>query len=322
MLLPDDLEDDLPMTIANEVETSTLKVWNILKASYEGDLAAVKEMVASCPELAYAQYNYTPPIHFAVREGHAPLVEYLLFECGAHDPAYRIYPFLDHLETIADDRGLVEIAAMLRKYAADGEWQQFSGDNGNIHYPRTDGQAAFQRAVNKVEMKEVERVLQDHPEWARDNTFFWGEGILTMPAKGNHRELMTLLMRHGATVPLVLKWAHAYYFERFEQAQFLMENGMDPNTQSWHGVTLLHDCAWKGWADRAKLLIDHGAELNSIDDEYLSTPLGYAARFGHKEVVELLLAAGADRNLSGADWSTPLAWATTKGHDEIAKILS
>ncbi len=49
-------------------------------------------MVDECPELIYAQYNYHPPIHFAVREGHLDLVRYLLRN-GAHAPDYRSYPF-------------------------------------------------------------------------------------------------------------------------------------------------------------------------------------------------------------------------------------
>jgi ankyrin repeat protein len=322
MLLPDDLKDDLPMTIANGVRTTTLKVWGILKASYGGATEKVKAYINECPALSYAQYNYTPPIHFAVREGHADLVEYLLFQCGAHDPPYRTYPFLDSLETIATERGHNEIAAMLRRYAEEPKLQKFSGDNGEIHYPRTDEQIAFQKAVNKVETRKVESTLREHPEWARDNTFFWGEGILCMPAKGNHRELMSLLMSHGATVPRLLKWAPAYYFERYDSAEFLLRNGMDPNTMSWHGVTLLHDMAQKGWADRVRLLVEHGADLDRIEDEYRSTPLGLAARWGHREIVEMLLKAGANVNRSGAEWSTPPAWATSRGHTEIAKMLA
>ena len=322
MILPPDLKDDLPMTIANGVRTTSLKVWAILKASADGDLAKVKELIGECPELAYAQYNYTPPIHLAVREGHTDVAEYLLFECGAHDPWYRTYPCLDSLDTMADERGYDEIVAMLQRYANESDrWQKFSGDNGEIHYPRSEEQIAFQKAIDQVNIPEVELTLKEHPEWARDNTFFWGEGILCMPAKGNHRELMALLIGYGATVPKLLKWAPAYYFERPDSAEFLLANGMDPNTMSWHGVTLLHDMAWKGWADRAKLLVDHGADIDAIEGEYRSTPLGIAARFGDQERVELLLEAGAYAQRSGAVWSTPLHWAESRGHRDIAEIL-
>jgi hypothetical protein len=321
MILPDELKLDLPMTIAGGVVTTTMKVWEILVASRDGRLDTVRQMVEECPEMAYAQYNYTPPIHFAVREGHAALVEYLLFECGAHDPDYKTYPFLDSLDRIADDRGSGEIVEMLRRYRDDPSLQKFKGDNGKIHFERSEPQHEFEKAVDKNDIETVERILEDHPEWAQDNTYFWGEGVLCMPAKGNHREMMLLLMGRGATVPKVLKWAPAYYFERYDSAEFLMEHGMDANTSDWHHVTLLHNMAQKDWGDRAKLLIDHGADIDAIDEEYQSTPLGIAARWGRAEIVKLLLDAGADPTRSGAAWSAPIAWAEKNGHAEIVKML-
>ena len=45
-----------------------------------------------------------------------------------------------------------------------------------------------------------------------------------------------------------------------------------------------------------------------------STPLGLAARWGHRTMVALLLDRGADPNASGAPWATPLEWARKKGH--------
>jgi len=72
------MKQALQMKVANDFVSTTTQVWNILKASYDGNLDQVKKMVTDCPELLYAQYNYTPPIHFAVREGHLHLVDYLL----------------------------------------------------------------------------------------------------------------------------------------------------------------------------------------------------------------------------------------------------
>ena len=76
-----------------------------------------------------------------------------------------------------------------------------------------------------------------------------------------------------------------------------------------------------GDVPKARLLIEHGADVDRIDDEYRSTPFGYAARWGHVELVKLLLDCGADPNKSGAPWSTPLAWARKKNHDEVERIL-
>ena len=51
------------------------------------------------------------------------------------------------------------------------------------------------------------------------------------------------------------------------------------------------------------------------------TPLHYAAIKGHKEVVELLIAAGADVNAKDIDEWTPLHRAADAGHKEVAELL-
>jgi uncharacterized protein len=320
MIQPHELKSALPMNLSNGVTSTTTVVWNTLVAAKEGQLNVLKKLVSECAELAYAQYNYAPPIHFAVREGHTEMVDYLL-SIGAHDPSYKIYPFQDSLDVIAQDRGHHEIADMLERYSKDPTCLKFKGDNGAIDYQRNDSQRDFETAVDKEDIRQVEKILQEHPEFARDQTYFWGEGILMMPAKAGNVELCELLMRHGATVPQILKWAQFYYFEQDESAEFLMENGMNPDVMSWHHVTLLHDMAQKGEIKKASLLIKHGAEINAIDDEYQSTPLGMAARWGHTHMVEYLLEQGADARKAGRPWATPLAWAQRKKHTAIEHLL-
>jgi ankyrin repeat protein len=310
----------LPMEVGNKVLSTTDKVWDILMSSRDGNLEHVKELVNECPELVYAQYNYTPPIHFAVREGHNELVSYLL-EKGAHDPAYKTYPFLDSLETIAADRGFREIVLYLQDYAAIPSRQQFFGDNGKIFFNRTEDQLLFQKAVDQGDIINTQTILNDHPEFALDETYFWGEGILTFAAKLNNRAMVDLLMSYGAKVPDILKWTQKYYFERLDGAIYMMEKGMNPNTMSWHHVTILHDMAKNGDLARARLLIDYGADVNLIEEEYQSTPLGLAARWGHLNMVNYLLEQGADPELAGARWATPLSWAVKKGHTVIAERL-
>ena len=320
MIQPIEMKSDQPMVLSNRVTSTTTRVWDVLTASKDGDLKRVKELVAQCPELIYAQYNYTPPIHFAVREGHAELVNYLLNN-GAHDPSYRIYPFQESLETVAKDRNFDEIALLLEQYAHDPSRQKYKGDNGEILYNRTTVQQEFQEAVDKGSLVKTEQILKEHPEFAKDQTYFWGEGILVFAAKGNDRRMIDLLMNYGAKVPDVLKWAQFYYFERLDAAAYMMEKGMNPNVMSWHHVTLLHDMAQKGNIQKAELLIKYGAAINPVDEEFKSTPLGMAARWGEVEMVKFLLTQGADPNKAGASWATPVAWANKKGHLEIESIL-
>jgi hypothetical protein len=210
---------------------------------------------------------------------------------------------------------------LLDQYANEPARHRYKGDNGRIRVDRTDLQKEFQQAVDKNDNDRVEQILQSNPGFVLDENYFWGEGILMMPSKHFQLQMMKLLMDYGAKVPKVLKWTQQYYFKQFDSAEYLLEHGMNPDTMSWHHVTILHDMAQNGNIPKAELLIKHGAALNPIEEEYQSTPLALAARWGHREMVDFLLGQGADANLSGAAWSTPLAWAIKKGHKEIVNVL-
>ena len=319
MLTPIEMQRTLPMSLHGGARSTTTEVWAMLTAANAGDLERVKELIAQQPALATCQYNYTPPLHFAVREGHLELVRFLV-ERGAYDPGYKSYPFGDSLVTIARDRGFDEIVALLdgaRERGLAHKWI----DTGEIDYQQDEQELRFDRALHDGKRKDVERLLAERPALASNEMSSWAEGVLMMPAKGRNRSLLELLLLKGARVPLMSKWARFYYFKHDDIAAFLMERGMSAHHRTWHGVTLLHDMAQNGDLAKARLLIDHGAELDLIEDEYRSTPLGLAARWGRRPLVELLLSRGANPNASGAPWSTPLAWARAKGHAEIERML-
>jgi hypothetical protein len=164
-------------------------------------------------------------------------------------------------------------------------------------------------------------MLRDRPELALDPFASWFEGILAMPANRGSRPMLELLMEHGARVPDVTKWGASYYFKRDEIAALLLERGMNPHHMNIHYTTLLHDMACTGDVTRAQRLLAAGADLDALDEEFRSTPLGLAARFGRREMVELLLSRGADPNRAGAPWATPVEWARKKGHADIASRL-
>ena len=320
MIRPIELKLEFPIKLSGGEYSTTWKVWEILKASHDGDLASVVKLTEECAGLIYAQYNYTPPVYFAVREGHPDLLRSLLAR-GAHDSKYRNYPFQDSLQTIAADRGFDDIVVILDNYVADPANQKYKGDNGETEYGRSELQREFETAVDKEDIVRTKEILEINPEFALDPTYFWSEGILLFAAKEYNVPMMELLMGYGAKVPEILKWCQYYYFERSDSAAWLLDHGMNSNTMSWHKVTILHDMAQKGFIDRAEMLIRHGADINAVDEEYLSTPLGMAARWGKKEMVEFLLKNGADHSMSGAPWSTPLAWSRKKRFSEIEKIL-
>ncbi|HEU5289184.1 MAG TPA: ankyrin repeat domain-containing protein [Cyclobacteriaceae bacterium] len=320
MLQPAELKLDLPVELSNGAMSSTSMLWKILLASKEGDLDTIRKLAGDCPELIYGQYNYTPPIHLAVREGHVSTVKYLL-DNGAYDPRYKTYPFQDSLLAIANERGHHEIKALLNEYGADSSRQKYRGDNGKILYPRSELQQEFERAVEQRNIERVSQLLKTSPDLIKDETYFWGEGILLFAVKENNRPMIDLLTRYGAKVPVLLKWTQFYYFEHDDGAAYIMKKGMNPNTMSWHHVTILHDMAQKGNISKAELLLNYGAEIDPIDEEYQSTPLGMAARWGHIEMARYLLKKGANPNKAGASWATPLEWAKLICYDDIEAVL-
>jgi uncharacterized protein len=320
MIQPLEMKETLPMELHDGVVSTTTDVWNMLVASRDGDLVRAQELANRCPALLTCQYDYTTPLHFAVCKGHFALVRYLV-EQGALDPTYLTHPFRDSLVTMAEDRDDDEIGRFLKQSLNDPKLTRVWGDTGKINYGKHETQRRFQELVDKNQHDEVEAMLREHPELALDETAFWGEGILSMPAKDGDRKMLELLMRYGARVPDLSKWGARYYFKHYETAAFLLENGMNPDHMNWRCFTLLHDMAYTGDLRKVGLLLDHGAEINPLDDDYSSTPLGYAARWGRQEIVALLLDRGADLNKAGGSWATPLAWARKKGHSSIETML-
>lgn len=114
----------------------------------------------------------------------------------------------------------------------------------------------------------------------------------------------------------------------FASLETLLRHGVDPNVSSRFGQTALNFAAARqglAGSQRARfaaMLLDHGAKLDARDLLLKSTPLGWACRWGRKEMVELLIARGAPVNEPDAEpWATPLAWATKMANTDIVDLL-
>jgi ankyrin repeat protein len=113
-----------------------------------------------------------------------------------------------------------------------------------------------------------------------------------------------------------------------ESFKLILDHGVDPDIRGGDGYTILHHLASEyGHAAnervlRAMMLLDAGASLTLRDSLLQSTPLGWACRWGHIELVRLYLERGADPVEADAEpWARPLAWATKRGHHEIIELL-
>ena len=167
---------------------------------------------------------------------------------------------------------------------------------------------------------DIVRAALDRVAWARgDPRWFgvleqplriWSHGHPDWPEQGRDRD----------TYPACL----AILLER-----------ADPNVRGRQqdrgrfGLTLLHSVA--GAREHvtaeerlafATQLLAAGARLDLRDNLLLSTPLGWACRWGRTELVDLFLAWGADpREPDAAPWASPTAWARQMGHRHLLPLL-
>jgi hypothetical protein len=84
----------------------------------------------------------------------------------------------------------------------------------------------------------------------------------------------------------------------------------------------IHEAAHLGDIEAVKQHLAAGTDVNVLGDEdYEAPPLYWAAHGGHKEIVELLIAEGANVNAKDENSLTPLDWAIYEDHPEIADLL-
>src|SRR5215467_6389382 len=98
--------------------------------------------------------------------------------------------------------------------------------------------------------------------------------------------------------------------------ELLPAKGSDVN-----GATALHYAAYKDRNDVVQLLLAAGANVNA-KDRFSCTPLHYAVRWGrNKAVAESLLGRKAKVNTKDICGETPLHWVAVFWHKDVAELL-
>jgi ankyrin repeat protein len=164
---------------------------------------------------------------------------------------------------------------------------------------------------------EIVRMALERVDWPRDDLRWFN--ILEQPLR---------IWKHGSGSR---DWDRASYLTCFR----LLVERCDPNLRGrvqddgQFGLTILHSVAGsrehvtaEERVGFATMLLDAGARLDIRDNLLKSTPLGWACRWGHIELVKLLVARGADPVESDAEpWATPKAWAEKMGHTAVLALL-
>jgi len=101
--------------------------------------------------------------------------------------------------------------------------------------------------------------------------------------------------------------------------RLFISRGADINQVNANGETALALAAWRGKLEAARWLIERGARINPPPRQW--SPLHYAVLAGHAEVVDYLLAEGADINALSTNGSSVLMMAVYEGRHALAEKL-
>ena len=138
-----------------------------------------------------------------------------------------------------------------------------------------------------------------------------------------HEGLLRLLLARGLRVPPMVTYCQTYLWRSVPLARLLLEHGMDPDLPNWQQIRPLHHQAGSGDIAAARLFLEFGADPTAVDEEFRSTPLGWAARCGQREFVQFLLDRfGAAEPADVPPWARARTWAERRGHHQVAALLA
>src|SRR5437879_10311512 len=91
-----------------------------------------------------------------------------------------------------------------------------------------------------------------------------------------------------------------------DRVKTLLDQRADVNSRNAVGAAPIHEAAWNGNVELIDLLLARGADVNLRHADGGSTPLHYAVITNHVEAVRTLLKHGADLQAEYRSGATPL----------------
>jgi len=299
-------KDTIELLRSKGAETTTIQL-----AAYVGDLAKVKSFIENNGNINSQDGYGLTPLHAAAGSGQKEIAE-LLISKGASVNADVVEEGLGTPLHYATDAGSGEVVELL------------ISNGGLINAKNKYGWRPLHVAALKGHNSLVRLLLAKGSDVNAKNEN--GETPLYHAARGGHKDVVLFLVENGADVQAVPERGTTPLYRAVQNghediAKFLMDNGASVTSADG----LLYNAVSNGQRDLVELLIKKGADINS--EAWGDAPSLYAVWSRradirrYTDVLELLLAHGANPNAKDQwDWSL-LHYTTFYGYAEMTKLL-
>ncbi len=177
--------------------------------------------------------------------------------------------------------------------------------------------AEIHEAAELGDLEKVKACLEKDPKQI-NATDAKGRTVLARAARSGKKELVEFLLEKGASQDI---FAAAIVGHTDQVAALLKQDPKLINARDGGGKTALHWAALYGQKKVIELLLAKKADVNSLDEDGF-TPLHWAATFNQSDAVKLLLANKANMNLKVQKYGwTALRLAVIHGHIATAEAL-
>jgi ankyrin repeat protein len=194
-----------------------------------------------------------------------------------------------------------------------------------------DGWTPLYRAIATGEKDIVKQVLDGGAHAEARPSYVDSESWTPLTfAIGYYRStpaIVAMLLEAGAQVNSPSHAEHGekplqFAVKRADEAsvELLLQKGADPNTEVFHGETVVHLAAQEGLGEVIRILKRHGGDIDRKSD-FEWTPLDKALIYRHREAFEVLIDEGADVSPRHDNRSTLLMSAAIWGETGVIDFL-
>ena len=291
----------------------------------EGDVAAVKQLLAEKPELTAASPDDQEQFMQWAFETEAKEKQVELVR-GLIDSGFD--PNVGKLVFQASQANNVPLAKLLLEKGADPNTEVDSCGNC-MCWATEDDRHELRELLASYGGRMPVNYGDPHPtvdqlfafDDERQQIWYASGEFLWIVLKTNDVEVLDRFVEHFGNEQIKTMSIQKHWFgvPSITFLNRLVEHGLNVNQRDWRGRSFIFSAGDNKWLQR---YMELGADLNVVEFMECSTRLGYAAFHNNLEMAKLLLENGADPNLPMEhEWARPLTQAEKQGHTEMVELL-